>query len=170
MCAHVKHVLTNAASDYALERQRATPKALKDKEIKNWSGQMKEISEDGNDLSILPKRKTGREGTLCHLAGIPSGCFCFQDIGCVSGKLPASRESYWITDNLGMDSASTEGVYKGWEGRGESDGCMGSSFTLLFSSVFCSFSDSSYSLIIKSMMGPKLNLSTHLAFFICHSL
>lgn len=45
-----------------------------------------------------------------HLVGIPSGCFYFQDIDCVSGKPPASRETYWITDNLGIDMASTRGV------------------------------------------------------------
>lgn len=81
---------------------------------KKWSEQVKEIAEDVSNPFILSQRKTGR--TLCHLVGIPSGCFCFQDIGCVSGKLPASRESYWITDNLGMDSASTGGVYKRGKG------------------------------------------------------
>lgn len=45
-----------------------------------------------------------------HLVGIPSGCFFFQEIDCVSRKPPASRETYWITDNLGMDMASAEGV------------------------------------------------------------
>lgn len=78
---------------------------------------MKEIAEDGRNPFILSQRKTGREEMLCHLVVIPSGCFCFQDIGCVSGKLPASRETYWITDNLGMDRASTEDLYKRGRGR-----------------------------------------------------
>lgn len=59
---------------------------------------------------VLSLRKWERERTLCHLVGIPSGCFYFQDIDCVSGKPPASRETYWITDNLGIDTASTRGV------------------------------------------------------------
>lgn len=47
---------------------------------------------------------------LCHSVEIPSGCFSYQDIGGVSGKAPASRETYWITDNLGMDTTSSDGL------------------------------------------------------------
>lgn len=81
-----------------------------------------------------------------------SGCFCFQDIGSVPGKLPASRGTYWITDNLGMDRASTEGVYERREGR-RSDGFECVSCTLFNSSIPCPLTQELFflSLVVKSM-------------------
>ena len=79
------------------------------------------------------------------MVAIFSGCFRFQDIGRVSGKPPASRQTYWITDNLGMDRASMEG-------RGEQsvDVFMGFSLSLLLSY------HSSYFHVGKSMRGLML--------------
>lgn len=75
--------------------------------------QMKEITVASRKHFILSHRWTGKEQTLCHLDAIPSGCFRLQDIGCVSGNMPAFSKTYWITDNLGMDRTSTDGVYMG---------------------------------------------------------
>lgn len=130
---------------------------------------MKGIAEDGRNPFILSWRKTGREGTLCHLVGIPSGCFCFQDIGCVCGKLPASRETYWITDNLGMDRASTEGVCTVGEGGGRERAGLLPQLASLFCFLFLlshSMASPLYSLVVKSMPALTLNMSTPLAFIV----
>lgn len=50
--------------------------------------------------------ETNRKRGEAVLLGQDSFPDVFQDIGCGSGNLPASRETYWITDNLGTDRAS----------------------------------------------------------------
>lgn len=74
-----------------------------------------ERNHQGQKEPIHPATDRKRRNAV-SLGRNSSGCFCFQDIGSVPGKLPASRGTYWITDNLGMDRASTEGVYERWEG------------------------------------------------------
>lgn len=119
---------------------------------------MNELAVDRRKPFILSERKTGREGTLCHLEEIPSGCFCWQDIGCVSGKPPASRETYWITDNLGMDRARTEGVYV-YVGSVYFILFLPPVFSILFLTEYGGFLH-----LIKATTGLKLNMCVGLAF------
>lgn len=78
-------------------------------------------------LKHYPVVEEEREGcgTLCHSVEIPSGCFPYQDIGSVSRKAPASKDTYWITDNLGMDMTSSEGVKEKIWVHWISPGCVG---------------------------------------------
>lgn len=61
------------------------------------------------DPVIEKDRKSGNTVSLGRNA---FRMIVFRILAVSLGHCPAYRETYWITDNLGMDMAITEGVYK----------------------------------------------------------
>lgn len=74
---------------------------------------------EGTPSSCHREEQEERERFVSWLKFLPD-VSAIRILAGVFGKLPASRETYWITDNLGMDRASTEGCVQE-RGRRESD-------------------------------------------------
>lgn len=70
---------------------------------------MKEKAKHESDPFILLERDRKR-GKAVSLGRIFFWLFLLSGYWLCPGKPPASRETYWISDNLGMNRASTEGV------------------------------------------------------------
>lgn len=124
---------------------------------------MKEKAKHESDPFILSQRDR-KSGKAVSLGRNFLWLFLLSGYWLCPGKPPASRKTYWISDNLGMNRASTEGVDERVEGGKQCLHGLLPQFT--FPSTFCSFTHSSYSPVGKSMTGLMLHMSTYLTFIV----